>query len=65
MKLENRINIEELARQTLKNILSSKGIIYRHYENKFKSKESYSKEIKNSAIQIESSKTKERERKLC
>jgi len=54
-----------LARQTLKNILSSKGIIYRHYENKFKSKESNSEEIKNSSIQIESSKTKERERKLC
>jgi|DEB0MinimDraft_6_1074348.scaffolds.fasta_scaffold76263_3 hypothetical protein len=27
-------NIKELQRQTLKNILSSKGIIYTHYKNK-------------------------------
>ena len=28
---KKKINIEELKRETLKNILSSKGIIYRHY----------------------------------
>ena len=33
MKLEQTINIKEVARLTLKNILSSKGIIYKHYEN--------------------------------
>ena len=36
MKLEQTIDIKEVARLTLKNILSSKGIIYKHYENKFK-----------------------------
>ena len=36
MKLQQKINIEEVAKLTLKNILSSKGIIYKHYENKIK-----------------------------
>ena len=37
MKLEQTIDIKEVA-INLKNILSSKGIIYKHYENKFKKK---------------------------
>ena len=36
MKLQQKINIEEVAKLTLRNILSSKGIIYKHYENKIK-----------------------------
>ena len=30
----NKHNLEELKKQTLINILSSKGIIYTHYKNK-------------------------------
>ena len=32
--LMNKQNLEELKKQTLINILSSKGIIYTHYKNK-------------------------------
>ena len=56
MKLEQSINIKEVARLTLKNILSSKGIIYKHYENKFK-KKSYCQEFDKSILQITNNKT--------
>ena len=56
MKLEQTINIKEVARLTLKNILSSKGIIYKHYENKFK-KKSYCKNFDKSILQITNNKT--------
>ena len=49
MKLEQTIDIKEVARLTLKNILSSKGIIYKHYENKFK-KKSYCQEFDKSIL---------------
>ena len=57
MKLEQTIDIEEIARLTLKNILSSKGIIYKHYENKFK-KKSYCEDFDKSILQITNNKTK-------
>ena len=56
MKLEQTIDIEEIASLTLKNILSSKGIIYKHYENKFK-KKSYCKDFDKSILQITNNKT--------
>jgi len=33
-KIEKKINIKEIQKETLKNILSSKGIIYTYYKNK-------------------------------
>ena len=57
MKLEQTIDIKEVAKLTLKNILSSKGIIYKHYENKFK-KKSYCEDFDKSILQITSNKTK-------
>ena len=56
MKLEQALEMEEIARLTLKNILSSKGIIYKHYENKFK-KKSYCKDFDKSILQITNNKT--------
>ena len=56
MKLQQKINIEEVAKLTLKNILSSKGIIYKHYENKFK-KKSYCQDFDKSILQITNNKT--------
>lgn len=51
MKLQQKINIEEVAKLTLRNILSSKGIIYKHYENKIK-KKSFCKNFDKSILQI-------------
>ena len=56
MKLEQTIDIEEIARLTLKNILSSKGIIYKHYENKIK-KKSFCKDFDKSILQITNNQT--------
>ena len=56
MKLQQKINIEEVAKLTLRNILSSKGIIYKHYENKFK-KKSYCEDFDKSILQITNNKT--------
>ena len=56
MKLEQTIDIKEVARLTLKNILSSKDIIYKHYENKFK-KKSYCQDFDKSILQITNNKT--------
>ena len=56
MKLKQTINIKEVARLTLKNILSAKCIIYKHYENKFK-KKSYCEDFDKSILQITNNKT--------
>ena len=56
MKLQQKINIEEVAKLTLRNILSSKGIIYKHYEKKFKEK-SYCEDFDKSILQITNNKT--------
>ena len=56
MKLEQAIDMEEIARLTLKNIISSKGIIYKHYENKIK-KKSFCKDFDKSILQITNNKT--------
>jgi len=56
MKLEKAIDMKEVARLTLKNILSSKGIIFKHYENKFK-KKSYCQDFDKSILQITNNKT--------
>ena len=56
MKLEQTIDMEEIARLTLKNILSSKGIIYKHYENKIK-KKSFCKDFDKSILQITNNQT--------
>lgn len=56
MKLEKAIDMKEIARSTLKNILSSKGIIFKHYENKFK-KKSYCQDFDKSILQITNNKT--------
>lgn len=56
MKLEKAIDMKEIARLTLKNILSSKGIIFKHYENKFK-KKSYCQDFDKSILQITNNKT--------
>ena len=56
MKLEQTIDIKEVARLTLKNILYSKGIIYKHYEKKFK-KKSYCEDFDKSILQITNNKT--------
>ncbi len=57
MKLQQKINIEEVAKLTLRNILSSKGIIYKHYENKIK-KKSFCKDFDKSILQITNNQTK-------
>lgn len=56
MKLEQAIDIKEIAKLTLKNILSSKGIIYKHYENKIK-KKSFCKDFDKSILQITNNQT--------
>ena len=56
MKLEKAIDMKEVTRLTLKNILSSKGIIFKHYENKFK-KKSYCQDFDKSILQITNNKT--------
>ena len=33
-KIEKKINIKEIQKETLRNVLSSKGIIYNYYKNK-------------------------------
>ena len=57
MKLEQTIDIKEVARLTLKNILSSKGIIYKKKKKK-KKKNSYKKVFDKSILQITNNKTK-------
>jgi hypothetical protein len=56
MKLQQKINIEEVAKLTLRNILSSKGIIYKHYENKIK-KKPFCKDFDKSILQITNNQT--------
>lgn len=56
MKLKKQINIKEIAKITLTNILSSKGIIYKHYENKIK-KKSFCEDFDKSILQITNNQT--------
>ena len=56
MKLKKQIDIKEIAKITLTNILSSKGIIYKHYENKIK-KKSFCKDFDKSILQITNNQT--------
>lgn len=55
-KLKKDYDIKEIAKITLKNILSEKGIIFKHYENKIKNK-SYCKDFDQSLLQITNNKT--------